>query len=209
MIAFFESFGGEVVPPDTMSDPEKQAKFDVRDFLMGKNSKDIRWPEIEACAKSLKGELGFKKVGAIGYCYGGWAVFQLGKKGRRTIHLSVCPCARNELTPLGNPLVDCISTAHPSLLTKEEINDVGLPVQILAPEHDPLFVPEMKAYANETIPKLNVAYDYQFFPGVGHGFAIRCHDEGSDHDKKSLYVYFRVFPPLRDHLSSGSFTPSK
>ncbi|CAF9928030.1 MAG: hypothetical protein HETSPECPRED_006733 [Heterodermia speciosa] len=159
-------FGGDVIPPDTLSDPEKRAKFDVPAFVMGKNGKAHRWSEIEACAKSLKAELGFKKVGAVGYCYGGWAVFQLGKKS--------------------NPLVDAISTAHPSLLTKEEINDVGVPAQILAPEHDPVFVPEMKAYANETIPKLNVAYDYQYFPGVAHGFAIKCNDEGSDLDKKSL-----------------------
>ena len=101
---------------------------------------------------------------------------------------------RNGLISLGNPLVDCISTAHPSILTKEEINDVGVPAQILAPEHDPAFPPDMQNYANETIPKLSVAYDYQYFPGVEHGFAIRCQDEGSDFDKKALYVYFKLFP---------------
>lgn len=87
---------------------------------------------------------------------------------------------------LGNPLVDCISTAHPSLLTKEEINEVGVPAQILAPEHDPVFTPDLKAYANETIPKLNIGYDYQYFPGVAHGFAIKCDEKGSDLEKKSL-----------------------
>ena len=84
-----KSFGGEIIPTDTLSDPEKRAKFDIPAFIMGRNSKDNRWPEVEACAKALKGELGFKKVGAVGYCYGGWAVFQLGKKSRRTIHLSL------------------------------------------------------------------------------------------------------------------------
>ena len=87
---------------------------------------------------------------------------------------------------VGNPLVDAISTAHPSLLTKEEMNDVGVPTQILAPEHDPAFVPELKAYAKETIPKLNVAFDYQHFPGVAHGFATRCSDEGSELERNSL-----------------------
>ena len=105
--------------------------------------------------------------------------------------------------------MDCISTAHPSLLTKEEIDDVGVPAQILAPEHDPVFVPEMKAYANETIPKLNVAYDYQFFPNVAHGFAIKCRDEGNDLEKKSLYVHFRPLPFLCGRLSPGSCSSSK
>lgn len=86
---------------------------------------------------------------------------------------------------LGNPLVDAISTAHPSLLTKEEISSVGVPAQILAPEHDPAFTPDMKAFANETIPKLNVEYDYQYFPGVAHGFSTRC-DQSNAHEKHSL-----------------------
>src|SRR4051812_31156476 len=36
-------------------------------------------------------------------------------------------------------LDDCISTAHPSLLEKCEIEAVTVPVQILAPEFDPIF----------------------------------------------------------------------
>jgi dienelactone hydrolase len=63
------------------------------------------------------------------------------------------------------PLVDCISAAHPTWLTKEEIDDIGVPVQILAPEVDPAFTPELKAYANSVIPTKGVPYDYQFFPG--------------------------------------------
>ena len=48
---------------------------------MGRNSKEIRFPEVESCVHSLRQEHGFKKLGAIGFCYGGWAVFQLGAKG--------------------------------------------------------------------------------------------------------------------------------
>ena len=58
----------------------KDKPFDLPAFI-GRNSKEIRWPEISAAAKALKQEHGFKKVGAIGFCYGGWAVFQLGSKG--------------------------------------------------------------------------------------------------------------------------------
>jgi len=76
---------------------------------MGRNGKDKRGPEIDAATKELKSK--FKKVGAIGYCYGGWAVLQLGTKGKG--------------------LADAISTAHASALTKEEIAGVGVPVQIL------------------------------------------------------------------------------
>lgn len=89
------------------------------------------------------------------------------------------------MSKAGNNLVDAISTAHPSLLTKEEVDAVGVPVQILAPEHDPAFTPELKAHANSVIPTLNVEYDYQYFPGVSHGFATKC-DESDEKQKKAL-----------------------
>ena len=76
------SFGGFVVSPDLFDNPEKRDEFDVKDFVTIKNGKDVRRPEIEACAKALKNELGFKKVGAVGYCYGGWVVFHLGNKSK-------------------------------------------------------------------------------------------------------------------------------
>lgn len=58
----------------------QSGKFDVGAFI-GRNSKQIRWPEIESCARALKREHGFEKVGAMGFCFGGWAVFRLGGKG--------------------------------------------------------------------------------------------------------------------------------
>ena len=46
-------------------------------------------------------------------------------------------------------------------------------MQIIAPEMDIMFSEEMKAFANRVIPTLGVAYDYQHFPGLEHGFSIR------------------------------------
>ena len=74
------SYDGEVVAQETMDDPEQFKNFDMAAFF-GRHSKEIRWPEILGCATALKQEYGFKKLGVIGFCYGGWAVFQLGAKG--------------------------------------------------------------------------------------------------------------------------------
>lgn len=58
-------------------------------------------------------------------------------------------------------------------------------MQLLAPEHDPVFTPELKAHANSVIPSLNLEYDYQYFPEVAHGFAVRC-DQSNVTQKKAL-----------------------
>ncbi|KAL6718567.1 hypothetical protein ACLMJK_004659 [Lecanora helva] len=151
-------FNGDVVSEDTIMDPQKRESFDFQAFFKP-HSKESRYPEIAACARALKEEHKFKKVGAMGYCWGGWGVFQLGAKGEN--------------------LVDAISTAHPSWLTKEEVNVVSVPVQIIAPEQDPQLTPELKEHLNATIPKLGLEYDYQYFPGARHGLAARCDRENA------------------------------
>lgn len=70
-------------------------------------------------------------------------------------------------------------------MTKEEINNVAVPVQILAPENDYMLTPELKAHCNSTIPTLNVDYDYQHFPGLSHGFCVRCNQSNAN-EKKGL-----------------------
>ncbi|KAJ9610818.1 hypothetical protein H2200_005595 [Cladophialophora chaetospira] len=196
-------FGGEIVTPDMMENPDETKRLDIGAF-MGRHSKDIRGPEIFACAKALKQELGFKKVGAIGFCYGGWAVFRLGAKGKPSCETdrsrSTYKRSADELE--GNNLVDCISMAHPSGLEKSEIDNVSVPVQICAPEIDPIFTPELKEHANKVIPELKVEYDYQYFPGLVHGFATRgevnnpTQKNGLERAKNAAVYWFR------QHLSS-------
>ncbi|KAF9766230.1 hypothetical protein IL306_001394 [Fusarium sp. DS 682] len=144
-------YGGEVLPTDILMNLSQLHKLDMPGF-MARNSKEVRGPELVNFAAALRSQ--YKRVGAVGFCWGGWAVFRLGARS-------------------SNGLVDCISTAHPSLLEESEVKDVGVPVQILAPENDFMFSPEMKGYVNRVIPSLGVAYDYQHFPGVEHGFATR------------------------------------
>jgi len=118
---------------------------------MSRNNKEIRRPEIIACAGALRSK--YNKVGAVGYCYGGWGCLQLGAKD--------------------NDLVDCISIAHPSIITTAEIDALNVPTQIIAPETDPQLTPELKEYCNRVIPGLGVPYMYDYYPGLRHGFAAK------------------------------------
>ncbi|KAI8263220.1 Hydrolase tropI [Colletotrichum sp. SAR11_239] len=144
-------FGGETLP----FEPILQGRWhelDLKGYTM-RNSREIREPEILRFARTLRQK--YKKIGAVGYCYGGWAVFRLGAKEHQP------------------PLVDCISTGHPSMLTKEDIDNVSVPVQVLAPEHDYVFNAELKSHFFETLLKKGVAFDYQHFPGVEHACLVR------------------------------------
>jgi len=165
-------FGGEVLPAEILRDNSQWSKLDIPAFT-SRNTKEIREAEIVECTRALRTQYGHKRVGAIGFCFGGWAVFRLGSK------------AHNNVSGQETKLVDCISTAHPTWLTKEEIENVGVPVQILAPEFDPVYTPELKEFSNKVIPTLGVPYDYQYFPGVAHAFAVRG-DPGKDGERKGM-----------------------
>ena len=51
-----------------MAGPGTEAweELDLPAFTL-RNSKEIREPEIFACAAALRSELGFKKIGTVGY----------------------------------------------------------------------------------------------------------------------------------------------
>ena len=156
------SFGGDSLPMHILQDKSEWHKLDLPGFL-AQNSKDIREPEITAFATALRAQ--YQRTGVVGFCFGGWGAFRLGAKGRE--------------------LVDCVSTAHPSLLEESEIRSLGVPVQIMAPEVDPMFTPELKEFANRVIPALGVPFDYQFFPGLEHAFAIRG-DPGNEAERRGM-----------------------
>jgi dienelactone hydrolase len=170
-------FGGEALPFGPIINGN-WGEIDVPGFVK-KNSREIREPEIFDCARALRQK--YKKVGAAGFCYGGWAVFRLGAKEHQP------------------PLVDCITAGHPSLLTKKDIDEVAVPVQILAPEIDPVYTAELKTHSFQTITKLGVPFDYQHFPGVEHACFVRGDNkkagerEAMARGKNAALSWFRQF----------------
>jgi hypothetical protein len=63
----------------------------------------------------------------------------------KTVYMRLC-AARDK-----TPLMNCITAGHLTLLTKEDINKVAVPVQILALEIDPMYIAELKLRTFETV----------------------------------------------------------
>lgn len=158
---YAEEVGATVYVPDFFDgdhvafEPALAGRYDELDLdgFIVRHSREIREPEIFDVARRLRSQ--YKKLAAVGFCYGGWAVFRLGAMEHQ------------------NSLVDCISTAHPSLLTKKDIDGVVVPVQVLAPEVDPVYTPELKLHTFNTLQANRIPFDYQHFPGMEHIFAVR------------------------------------
>lgn len=112
-----------------------------------------REPEIFAAAKELRSK--YAKLGTVGYCFGGWAVLRLGAKEHE------------------EPLVDCVVAAHPSWVTKEDVDNYGnVPVQFLCPEIDPQFPEEMKMHAFQKLVSPNTCLGVFVVKGFGLMFVL-------------------------------------
>ena len=79
-------FRGDPVPPNALS-PDAKEPFDLMAWL-GKHPPEKVEPVMDAAIKTLKEEYGVKKLGAVGYCFGGRYVVRYLGAGK--IDAGVC-----------------------------------------------------------------------------------------------------------------------
>ena len=79
-------FRGDPVPADALS-PAAKEPFDLMGWI-GKHPPEKVEPVMDAAIKTLKEEYGVKKIGAVGYCFGGRYVVRY--LGRGQIDAGVC-----------------------------------------------------------------------------------------------------------------------
>jgi len=159
----FAANGYYVVMPDLFQgDPVKLNRpegFDIMNWLQkgGPEGKghlpDQVDPIVEKTLAYVK-EQGAKKIGAVGYCFGGKYVARFLAKGKG---------------------VDVGYTAHPSFVDEEEIKGMTGPLSIAAAETDQIF-PEEKRHKTEQLLKEmgTIPYQVVLYSGVEHGFAVRA-----------------------------------
>ncbi|EER29820.1 hypothetical protein D8B26_007061 [Coccidioides posadasii str. Silveira] len=119
----------------------------VRNF----QPKDID-PIVEAAVKYLREEKGYKKIAAVGYCFGAKYVCRFMKQGK----------------------IDVGFIAHPSFVTDEELAGITGPLSIAAAETDRVFPTELRHKSEEILKKTGLPYQINLFSGVEHGFAARA-----------------------------------
>ncbi|KAL1988386.1 hypothetical protein VTN96DRAFT_10069 [Rasamsonia emersonii] len=140
-------FDGDQLPLDAL----ETGKVNIQEWL-GKHGTDKVDPIIEATIKHLREDLGIKKIGAAGYCFGGKYVVRFLKDGK----------------------LDAGYSAHPSFITKEELTAIEKPFSIAAAETDSIFTRELRHESEDILIKARQPYQINLFSGVVHGFAVRA-----------------------------------
>ncbi|ROV95969.1 hypothetical protein VMCG_07948 [Cytospora schulzeri] len=118
----------------------------------GKNphTKEAVDPIVQLSLKWLK-EQGFKKIGAMGYCFGAKYVARNYKNG-----------------------IDVGYMAHPSFVDEDELASITGPLSIAAAETDEIFPADKRHKSEEILQKTGLPYQMFLYSGTEHGFSVRC-----------------------------------
>ncbi|CDO94433.1 unnamed protein product [Kluyveromyces dobzhanskii CBS 2104] len=148
--------GFRVYIPDILFSDEivsLDGSFDFKSWLDRHNSEKTHGI-IQDFLTKLKQDTDPKKIGVIGYCFGGkYALLQINETAG---------------------LADAAAIAHPSFVNIGEVEAIGKkPLLISAAETDNLFTAELRQQTVETLIKQGSIYQINLFSGVSHGFAVR------------------------------------
>lgn len=154
-----DPFNGD---PISLNRPEN---FDFMSWLTkgstGDNPHTVKEvdPIIQKSIEYLKSK-GYKKIGALGYCFGAKYVcrFMAGKG------------------------IDVGYVAHPSFVEEDELRAIKGPLSIAAAETDQIFPAEKRHKSEEILVETKQPYQINLYSGVEHGFSVRC-DISVKHEK--------------------------
>jgi len=124
---------------------------------------------IAATVKHMRDNLGVKRIGTVGYCFGGKYVARFLAKGKG---------------------VDAGFMAHPSSMENKEIEAIASPLSIGAAETDNAFPAPKRHDAEVTLKKLGIPYQISLYGSVNHGFGVRANvsDKRAKFAKEEAYL---------------------
>ncbi|PSR90848.1 dienelactone hydrolase [Coniella lustricola] len=141
-------FNGDTVP---LNRPEG---FQIQDWLQNHLPKDVE-PIIDSILAEMRNSYGCQRIGGVGYCFGGRYVARYLR--------SAAACK-----------LDVGYTAHPTMMSADELASIQGPLSIAAAVNDFVFTAEKRHESEAILARLDVPYQINLFSHVEHGFSVRC-----------------------------------
>ncbi|KAL8941617.1 MAG: hypothetical protein Q9211_001748 [Gyalolechia sp. 1 TL-2023] len=109
---------------------------------------------------------------AVGYCFGGKYVLLLGSELPDTVAKGQATKDEEQGVVKRGPQIKAGAIAHGTMITKEDIEGLKVPVTMACTENDQLFPDDIRAEGQKYLVDNNRPHEIQVFPGVPHGFAV-------------------------------------
>ncbi|KAJ5047072.1 uncharacterized protein L3040_002915 [Drepanopeziza brunnea f. sp. 'multigermtubi'] len=140
-------FGGDPVPVDQMGTPG----FNMTEWR-ARHPPEAIDAVVTSTIAAIRSQFGVKKIGAVGYCFGGKYVARFLAQGRG---------------------LDAGFTAHPSNVVATEWEGIAAPLSIAFGELDGSNTPAQRAAAEAIFRAKNATFQTSLYAGAEHGFAVR------------------------------------
>nr|POE52019.1 hydrolase tropi [Quercus suber] len=125
-------------------------------------------PIVETIIKEMRSNLGVKKIGSVGYCFGAKYVARFSAEGKG---------------------IDVAAMAHPSFVDAEEIKAMKAPLTIAAAETDEIFPAAKRRETEDILKDMSIPYQINLYSDVVHGFSVR----GDMSNKRAKYAKEAAF----------------
>jgi len=136
---------------DAISVEEQEAGLNLTEWFTQHPQSEIE-RIVDVTLRYARTELGFARIGAVGYCFGGKYVSRYLAAGRG---------------------VDAGFVAHPSNLLEDEIRAVAGPLSIAAGTLDASFNATARYRAEGILDGNNITFQSSVYAQAPHGFAVR------------------------------------
>ncbi|KKP04280.1 esterase/lipase [Trichoderma harzianum] len=133
-------------------------------------------PIILNAIKALK-DLGIKRIGAVGYCFGAKYVVRHYKDG-----------------------IDVGYVAHPTMVEEDELAAITGPLSIAAAQTDSIFPAEKRHKSEEILIKTGQPFQINLYSHVVHGFAVRCDTSVKIEKWSKEQAFFQAVTWFAEHL---------
>jgi len=136
-------------------------------------------PIVEKGIKALR-DLGIKKIGAVGYCFGAKYVVRHYKSG-----------------------IEVGFIAHPSFVEEDELAAISGPLSIAAAQTDSIFPTEKRHKSEEILINKGLPFQINLYSGVEHGFAVRCDTSVKIQKFSKEQAFLQALAWFEEHLLSN------
>ncbi|EUC33591.1 hypothetical protein COCCADRAFT_4891 [Bipolaris zeicola 26-R-13] len=140
-------------------------------------------PIYETVINHLRNKLGVKRLGGIGYCFGGKYVCRWLKPGS----------------------LDAGFIAHPSFVDADEVRGVQRPLSIAAAETDEIFPAEKRRQTEDILKETKVSYQVFLYSHVEHGFATKGNLEIDRERFAKEQAFFQAVFWMDEYVKRGRY----
>jgi carboxymethylenebutenolidase len=177
-VAAWDPYRGEPISDDLMQMVKRSAAVEDTTAI----------DEVRAIADHMQAELGLRRLGGIGWCFGGRiGLLHAGLDDRIAVLCSYNPTILSP-TPVEVVGVGTTSKADLPGQTMDEFElaarIVG-PVQVTRPEHDFTQPAEYQTLVDALFRRPAPTF-YEYYPGVGHGYS---YEPGAENERAHRYTW--------------------